>query len=184
MCRQDFGFLEKRARIRPAFQIDLPTSHQQKEENQDRRYCRARFLLPHAKGKLVSKRRASLLPRQEKSINIQRRLNIFQGHRAELNELAGKFVVDLIVDLLTQANSTRLGQRLDPGGNIHTITKNVVLPIHDVTHMKADANLDLDALARRRRIVVFSLFLCQPGHPINSRPCLVKLRYGSVIMVQ
>src|SRR6476659_5948810 len=115
MCRQDFGFLEKRARIRPAFQIDLPTCHQQKEENQDHRYCSVRFLLPHAKGKLFSKRRASLLTSQEKSINIQRRLNIFQSHRAELNELAGKFVVDLLVNLLTQAKSTRLGQRLAPG---------------------------------------------------------------------
>src|SRR5690348_16219296 len=100
MCGQDFGFLEKRARIRPAFQIDLPTSHQQSEENQGCRYCCACFPLPHEKDKLVDKRRAPLLPRQEKSINIQRRLNIFQGYRAEVDELAGKFVVDLIVNLL------------------------------------------------------------------------------------
>src|SRR5262249_39773630 len=128
-----------------------------------------RFLLLHAKGKLVGKRRASLLPRQEKSINLQRRLNIFQGYRAEPNELAGKFVVDLIVNLLTQANPTRLGQRLDPGGYINAITEYIVLAIDDVSHMNADANLDFDALARCRRIVVFQnlLYFCRAANRLQ-----------------
>ena len=73
--------------------------------------------------------------------------------RKYFDELAGKFVVDLIVDLLTQANSTRLGQRLDPGGNIYSITKDVVLPIHHVTHVNANAYLDFEGLARRRVII-------------------------------
>src|SRR5215831_12873703 len=100
MLCQDFGFLKQGARIRPSFQKNLPTHYSQEEKDQGGRYPLMRFLLPRAKGQLVSERQTSLLPWQHEPINIQGRLNIFEVHRAEFNELARKFVVDLIVNLL------------------------------------------------------------------------------------
>src|SRR5215470_3198566 len=142
MCGQDFGFSKKGMCIGPSFQKNLPTDHPDKEKDQSGYYRCARFLLPHTKGKLVSKRRASLLPGQEKSINIQRRLNIFQDHRAELNELAGKFVVDLIINLLAKANPAWHCQRLNSRGNVHAIAKNIALSINHIAQMKANADLN------------------------------------------
>ena len=55
------------------------------------------------------------------------------------------------MDALRQADPARLSQILDPGGDIDTVTENVVVVEDDVPHMDADA--ELDPLRGRQRVL-------------------------------
>ena len=54
-----------------------------------------------------------------------------------------RLVPDCLVDLFRDAHAARLGQRLNPAGNIHTVTKYIFLLKHNIPQMYPDADLQL-----------------------------------------
>ena len=50
--------------------------------------------------------------------------------------------MDLIVDLLRDADPARLGFGLDPGGDVHRVAENVLPRLFDIAQVNADANVD------------------------------------------
>src|SRR5262249_51330082 len=76
--------------------------------------------------------------RQAHRIGANRIGNIFDAMAAERTVIEIELVSDLIVDRLRDADGPGLGKRLEPGGNVDAVAKDVVAVANHIAEMTAD----------------------------------------------
>src|SRR3984893_17727517 len=93
--------------------------------------------LPHARGRLPD------FWAEYEERCLQRPLDVLQLDLADARESLRDFVVYLIEHLLCDRDPTRIGQWLDPCGDVHAIAHNVVAAAQDIAQVNANSNLQL-----------------------------------------
>ena len=87
-------------------------------------------------------RRRSHIPRLDNPVDAHRRSNVLERGRRQLEQRKGELVLDLVVDLLGQADSAGVGEGLDSGGDVYGVPQDIVAGLHHVPNVEADANAD------------------------------------------
>ena len=80
---------------------------------------------------------------EDNAIHLHRPLDVLQLDLADAREWFRDFVVYVIEHLLGDRDPTRLGQRLDPRGNVHAVAHNVIPPAQHIAEVNANSNLQL-----------------------------------------
>src|ERR1700730_18705752 len=77
------------------------------------------------------------------AIHLDLPLDVLQLDLADARQGLRNLVVYLIEHLLCDRDPTRLGQWLDPRGDVHAIRHNVVAAAQDIAQVNANSNLQL-----------------------------------------
>src|ERR1700732_2197176 len=93
--------------------------------------------LPHARSRLPD-----FWPEYD-AIHLHRPPDILQLDLADASQGLRDFVVYLIEHLLCDRDPTRIGQWLDPRGDVHAVAHNVVPPAQHIAQVNANSNLEL-----------------------------------------
>ena len=82
------------------------------------------------------------LPGGPHPVDRHRDSNVLESDRREAFERCLDLVLNLVDDLLGEADSSRLRERLDPGGDVDRVPQHVARRLHHIPHVDPDTDLD------------------------------------------